>query len=192
MRLASDAQTSLIKDQFPPGIAQPALRALYAAGVQSLDELNRMTKSQLSSLHGMGPSAVRRLEAALTARGLRFLPEAGVEVDDYISQFPNEVQVILQKIRSLARKAAPNAVELISYRMPALRINGILIYYAAFKSHIGLFPPVSGDPSLETAIAPYAGPKGNLKFPFNKPIPYKLIERIVKLRVQQDRDRKRK
>lgn len=108
------------------------------------------------------------------------------EIDGYISQFSPDVQAILRKIRAIARKAAPEADEIISYRMPALRMNGILLYFAAFKKHIGMFPPVSGDEAIEAAIAPYAGPKGNLQFPFDQPIPYRLIERIVKLRVKQD------
>lgn len=108
------------------------------------------------------------------------------EIDIYIAQFSPDVQVILQKVRAIARKAAPEAEEIISYRIPALRMNGILIYFAAFKKHIGMYPPISGDKAIEKAIAPYAGPKGNLQFPFDQPIPYKLIERIVKLRVKQD------
>lgn len=107
-------------------------------------------------------------------------------IDAYIAQFSPDVQAILQKIRTIARNAAPEAEEIISYRMPAFRLNGILIYFAAFKKHIGMFPPVSGDRAIEKAIAPYAGPKGNLQFPLDQPIPYKLIERIVKLRVKQD------
>ena len=70
--------------------------------------------------------------------------------------------------------------------MPAFREHGILVYFAAFKNHIGLFPPVSGDARLEKAIEPYAGPKGNLKLPLDRPIPYALIERIVRVRVKQD------
>jgi uncharacterized protein YdhG (YjbR/CyaY superfamily) len=69
--------------------------------------------------------------------------------------------------------------------MPAFRLNGILLYFAAFKSHIGIYPPVSGDPSLERALSPYAGPKGNLKFPLDQPLPYDLIARIVTLRAKQ-------
>jgi len=106
-------------------------------------------------------------------------------IDDYIAAFPPEVQAILQRIRSTIRNAAPDAQEIISYRMPAFTQNGILVYFAAFKKHIGLYPPVSGDASLEKAIAPYAGEKGNLRFPLDQPIPYDLIERIVKLRVTQ-------
>ena len=70
--------------------------------------------------------------------------------------------------------------------MPAFRLHGILVYFAAFNAHIGVYPPVSGDTSLEKALSPYAGPKGNLKFPLDQPIPYALIKRIVLLRVKQD------
>jgi uncharacterized protein YdhG (YjbR/CyaY superfamily) len=70
--------------------------------------------------------------------------------------------------------------------MPAFKLHGILVYFAAWEKHIGLYPPVSGDKALEKAIARYAGPKGNLQFPLDEPIPYDLIERIVKLRVKQD------
>jgi len=108
------------------------------------------------------------------------------DIEAYIAQFSPDVREILQKIRSIARSAAPEAEEIISYRMPALRMNGILMYFAAFKKHIGMFPPVSGDRAIEKAIAPFAGPKGNLQFPLDQPIPYKLIERIVKLRLKQD------
>ena len=73
--------------------------------------------------------------------------------------------------------------------MPAFRHHGILIYFAAWKKHIGLYPPISGDVAIEKAVAKYAGPKGNLQFPLNEPIPYNLIKRIVKLRVKQDREK---
>ena len=70
--------------------------------------------------------------------------------------------------------------------MPAFKQHGILVYFAAWEKHIGLYPPISGDKALEKAVARYAGPKGNLQFPLDEPIPYDLIERIVKLRVNQD------
>lgn len=76
--------------------------------------------------------------------------------------------------------------------MPAFALHGILVYFAAFKSHIGMFPPVRGDAKLEAAVAKYAGPKGNLKFPLDQPIPYALIARIVKFRVKQNLGKARK
>lgn len=108
-------------------------------------------------------------------------------VDAYISSFPPDVQEILQRIREVVRAAAPDAEETISYQMPAFKLHGVLLYYAAFKKHIGLYPPIRGDERLEKAVAPYAGEKGNLRFPLDEPIPYRLIERIAKLRVKQSR-----
>jgi uncharacterized protein YdhG (YjbR/CyaY superfamily) len=110
---------------------------------------------------------------------------APTSIDEYIAASPSEVQPILRKIRRTIGNAAPGAQELISYRMPAFRLNGILVYFAAFKNHIGLYPPVSGDAKLEKALLPYAGPKGNLKFPLDQAIPYALIKRVVLLRVKQ-------
>lgn len=107
-------------------------------------------------------------------------------IDEYIALFPPDVREILQTIRRAIREEAPEAEETISYRMPAFRQNGILLYFAAFKKHIGLYPPVSGDAAILKAIAPYAGEKGNLQFPLDRPIPYDLIRRIARLRVQQD------
>jgi uncharacterized protein YdhG (YjbR/CyaY superfamily) len=96
------------------------------------------------------------------------------------------VQVILKKIRTVVRRAAPGATETLSYRMPAFMLNGVLIYFAAFKHHIGVYPPVRGDAPLVKAVSPYAGEKGNLRFPLDEPIPYPLIERIVKRRAKQN------
>jgi uncharacterized protein YdhG (YjbR/CyaY superfamily) len=105
-------------------------------------------------------------------------------VDDYIATFAPDIQSILKKIRQIIRAAAPDAEETISYRMPAFKLNGVLVYFAAFKKHIGLYLPVRGDDSLMRAVKPYAGLKGNLQFPIEKPIPYALIRRIVKARVR--------
>ena len=113
-------------------------------------------------------------------------------IDNYIRAAAPEARPILRKIRAIVREAAPDAEEVISYRMPAFRQKGILVYFAAFKNHIGMFPPISGDAKLEAALAPYAGPKGNLRFPLSDPIPYTLIKRIVRLRVKQDRELERK
>ncbi|MBT9500692.1 MAG: DUF1801 domain-containing protein [Burkholderiaceae bacterium] len=111
---------------------------------------------------------------------------APVSVDEYIQGFAPEVQAILQRVRQAVLEAAPGAQEVISYRMPAVKQNGVLVYFAAFKNHIGVYPPITGDARIQKAIAPYAGEKGNLRFPFDKPMPYGLISRITALRVKQD------
>lgn len=107
-------------------------------------------------------------------------------IDEYIAAFPPEVQKVLGKIRLTIRKAAPDAQEAISYGIPAFRAHGMLVYFAAFKRHIGLFPPVRGDAALTRVASRYAGEKGNLRFPLDEPIPYHLITKITKLRVKQD------
>ncbi len=112
---------------------------------------------------------------------------APATIDEYIARFEPEVQDLLEKIRAAVRRAAPEAEEFISYRMPAFRQNGVLVYFAAFKEHIGMYPPVHGDAKLQVALAPYAGEKGNLRFPLDEAIPYALIESIVTLRLQQNR-----
>ena len=111
---------------------------------------------------------------------------AATDVDEYIAGFPPEVQAILRRVRQVVRDAAPQAKEVISYGVPALKQNGILVYFAAFRSHIGFYPPVTGDARILKAVAPYAGEKGNLRFPFDKPIPYDLIARVTELRAKQD------
>ena len=113
-------------------------------------------------------------------------PKKPASIDEYIAGFDPEVREILEAIRRTIREAAPEAAEVISYQLPAFKQHGILVYFAAWKKHIGLYPPVSGDAELEQAVAPYAGEKGNLQFPLNEPMPFDLIERIVKHRVQQN------
>jgi uncharacterized protein YdhG (YjbR/CyaY superfamily) len=108
-------------------------------------------------------------------------------IDEYIEQQAPDVQPILRRIRATIRKAVPDATEIISYRMPAFTRERIVVYFAAFKNHIGLFPPVKGDAALKRAIAPYAGEKGNLRFPLDQEMPYALIARIAKARARQAR-----
>lgn len=108
------------------------------------------------------------------------------DVDAYIAAFSPEVQAILGKVRLTIRQAAPDAQETISYQIPAFTLNGALVYFAAFKKHIGFYPPIQGDAKLVAAVAPYSGEKGNLRFPLDQPILYGLIKRVVKLRVKQN------
>ena len=113
-------------------------------------------------------------------------PSGTTDINGYIAQFPADVQIVLEQVRETIRTTAPDAEEVISYQMPAFKNHGILVYFAGWKQHVGLYPPISGDIALEKAVARYAGPKGNLQFPLDEPMPLKLIERIVKLRLKQD------
>jgi uncharacterized protein YdhG (YjbR/CyaY superfamily) len=107
-------------------------------------------------------------------------------IDEYIAGFSPDVQEILQKIRRTVKKAAPEATETIKYQMPTFILKGNLVYFAAFKNHIGFFPPVTGNEKLMNELSVYEGPKGSLKFPLDKPIPYDLIRRIINIRVREN------
>ncbi|MEO8275133.1 MAG: DUF1801 domain-containing protein [Thermoanaerobaculia bacterium] len=109
------------------------------------------------------------------------------DIDAYIAAAAPEAQAVLRKLRATLRKALPKAEERISYRMPALFLDGAVIYFAAFKKHIGIFPPLKGDAALQKAIAPYRGPKGNLQFPLSEPMPYALIARFAKARAAEQK-----
>ena len=119
---------------------------------------------------------------------IRSTPESQ-DVDRYIAGFPPDVQAALRQIRATIRQASPEAEERVSYRMPAFFQDGVLIYFGAFKQHVGLFPPVA-DEALRLAAARYAGPKGNLKLPLSEPMPLALIGDIVRARLQANRVKK--
>ncbi len=105
-------------------------------------------------------------------------------IDEYIKTFPKDVQSILEKMRQTIQRAAPEAEEAISYQIPTFKLNGnSLVYFAAFKNHIGFYPPAPK--AFKKEVSPYEGPKGNLKFPIDKPIPFDLVRNIVKFRVKE-------
>lgn len=105
-------------------------------------------------------------------------------VDDYIASFPKETQIFLKEFRKVISKQAPNGAESMSYGMPGYKLNGKpLAYFAAFKNHISFFPTPSGINALEKETTPYKTGKGTLQFSYDKPIPWDLVERILKLRI---------
>jgi uncharacterized protein YdhG (YjbR/CyaY superfamily) len=110
-------------------------------------------------------------------------------IGDYIAGFPPDVQKLLRKVRATVRKAAPGAEEGISYRIPVFRLKGDLVYFAAFKKHIGLYPRVSGIRKFKKELSGYKSAKGSVQFPLDRPIPYGLIGRIVKFRVRENLER---
>jgi len=108
-------------------------------------------------------------------------------IEEYIGTFPEDVQAILQKMRQTIREAALGAVEAISYQMPTFKLNGRnLVHFAAFKSHIGFYPIPSGIEAFKEELSPYKQGKGSVQFPLDKPIPYDMVERIVKYRVKEN------
>jgi uncharacterized protein YdhG (YjbR/CyaY superfamily) len=117
--------------------------------------------------------------------------KAPKDFNEYIAGFPSAVQEILETTRATIKQAAPAAQETIKYGMPTFTLDGNLVHFAAFKKHIGLFPPVRGDEQFSKAVSVYRGPKGNLKFPLDAPVPYDLIAKVVQLRVKENLERAR-
>ncbi|MBO9636381.1 MAG: DUF1801 domain-containing protein [Chitinophagaceae bacterium] len=106
-------------------------------------------------------------------------------VDEYISSFP-EVREKLEEIRAIIKEAAPKAEELISYNMPGYKLNGMLVFFAANKAHLGFYPGTSKVEGFEKELAKYNGTKASIHFPYDEPLPAKLIGRIVKHRVKEN------
>jgi uncharacterized protein YdhG (YjbR/CyaY superfamily) len=107
-------------------------------------------------------------------------------IDEYIATFPEEVQTVLQKLRQAIRDSAPEAKEAISYQMPAFKLNGTLVWFAAFKNHIGFYPTSSAIKAFKEKLSSYEVSKGTIRFPIDKPIPFELVKEIVKFRVKQN------
>lgn len=107
-------------------------------------------------------------------------------IDEYIKTFPANIQSILEKMRQTIREAAPGAIGAISYQMPAFKLNGVLVYFAAHKNHIGFYPTSLGIEAFKAELAPYKWSKGAVQFPLDKPIPYDLVKKIVIFRVKEN------
>jgi uncharacterized protein YdhG (YjbR/CyaY superfamily) len=114
-----------------------------------------------------------------------------VNVDEYIASFPLRTQEILQQIRATIKAAAPEAEEVISYGMPAYKLNGELVYFAGYKNHIGFYATPTGHEAFEKELSKYKQGKGSVQFPIDEPLPLDLITRIVKFRVAQNLERTR-
>ena len=104
-------------------------------------------------------------------------------VDEYISTFPAKTKNLLKELRQIIKKAAPKAEEMISYNMPAYKLNGPLVYVAGYDHHIGFYPTGSGTEAFKKEIAKYKTSKGTIRLPLDEPLPTKLITDIVKYRV---------
>lgn len=113
-------------------------------------------------------------------------------MDAYIASFPKEVRGILEHIRETIRKAAPEAVEAISYQIPTFKLNGSnLVHFAAWKDHVGFYATPSGNAAFKKELAPYKVAKGSIQFPLDEPIPYDLVTKIAKFRVRETQVKKK-
>ncbi|MFJ7976741.1 iron chaperone [Peribacillus sp. JNUCC 23] len=107
-------------------------------------------------------------------------------IDEYIEQFPLEVQEILNTLRKVIKESAPDAEEKISYQMPTFVLHRNLVHFAAYKNHIGFYPTSSGIAAFKHELSEYKGAKGSVQFPIERPLPYELIKEIVKFRVAEN------
>jgi uncharacterized protein YdhG (YjbR/CyaY superfamily) len=107
-------------------------------------------------------------------------------IDDYIAGYPAEVQTLLQNVRETIHTAAPSATEAMAYGIPTFRLNGNLVHFGGYKKHIGFYPAPSGIEAFQKELSAYVAGKGSLQFPIDKPIPYDLISKVVKYRVQEN------
>jgi uncharacterized protein YdhG (YjbR/CyaY superfamily) len=110
-------------------------------------------------------------------------------IDDYIAGFPPEVQIILERIRTLIREVAPEAKETISYQIPTFTLHGNLVHFAAFAKHIGFYPTPTGIAAFAKELSVYKGNKGSVQFPLDQPMPYELMRRMVAFRVRENVER---
>jgi uncharacterized protein YdhG (YjbR/CyaY superfamily) len=106
--------------------------------------------------------------------------------DEYIEGFPKNIQKVLKQMRATIKEAAPGATEVISYSMPAFKLNGVLVWFAAYSKHIGFYPGADGINTFKKEFASYKWAKGSVQFPLDQPMPLSLITKIVKYRVKQD------
>jgi uncharacterized protein YdhG (YjbR/CyaY superfamily) len=117
-------------------------------------------------------------------------PKKFTTIDEYIKTFPKDVQNPLQGIRRTIRNAAPEAVETISYQMPAFKLHGrFLVSFAAWKHHVGMYPIPSGSDAFRRKISAYKAAKSSVRLPMEKPVPYDLVTQLVRFRVKEARKR---
>ncbi len=192
VKLTPDAQAACVGDH--PQAFAPANGAWGRQGwtVVQLDAVSMDALGEALTLawQAMPAKAPARPKAPVGSarRATGALAAAATAVSNYIAAEPRAtVRGILTRIRDIVRKEVPGGQEKISYRMPAVFLDGAVLYYAPFAHHIGIYPPVKGDAALEKALAPYRGEKGNLRFPLDAPMPYPLIRRVVRTRLAEHR-----
>lgn len=112
-------------------------------------------------------------------------------VDEYIADFPENVQLYLKKFRSLIKSVAAEAEESISYNMPAYKLYGPLVYFAGYKNHIGFYATPTGHQAFEKELSKYKAGKGSVQFPLDEPLPIELIKKIVQFRATENLNKKK-
>ena len=181
-------------EEFLSNIGAPARRALQNAQLDSLQRLKNMPDEELLKLHGFGKAALARLRTTIpelskkSSRKTRDSYTLSKQVDDYIEGFPARTKTILKKIRKQILQLAPEAEELISYGMPAYKLNNKpLVYFAGYQNHIGFYATPTGHEQFKAALTKYKQGKGSVQFPLSGAFPYDLIGQIVKFRIEENK-----
>ncbi len=184
-------------DELYQKLSAPARRALQSLGLSSVGDLARYDKSALAQLHGIGPSALKTIEAELAAFGLGFSDGASVArraakdtgsvIDEYIAGFAPHIQDKLAEMRRIIREAAPDAKEKLSYQIPTFDLFGNLVHFAGYERHIGFYPGSKGIEVFRQELSNYKSARGSVQFPLDQPLPAKLIRSIVLFRADENR-----
>jgi len=147
---------------------------------RKVEKIGKMARSRAISEAGK-----MRIGAAGPAKKANAATPAGTSRktiathEEYFAARPAEVRELLEWIQKTTESAVPGATRCVSYRMPAFRLRKIFLYFASFKDHIGIFPPLRADAALIRELEPFRGPKGNLSFPLSRPLPKSLVKRVV-------------
>jgi uncharacterized protein YdhG (YjbR/CyaY superfamily) len=184
-----------LNDTFLNLLAAPARRALENKGIKTLIQLSKYSTVEILKLHGIGASTIPVLKKALQEKGLTFKvansDEGSKNVIEYIKNHPEKIQLLLDQLRTVIKKNAPDAEESINYAMPAYKLNGKpLVYFAAFKNHIGFYATPTGHTVFKKELSKYKQGKGSVQFPVDKPLPIDLIKKIVIFRVKENLEKK--
>jgi uncharacterized protein YdhG (YjbR/CyaY superfamily) len=184
-----EAQRAAPSESELPNIGAPATRALERIGILTLQDLANHTTPELEALHGLGPKAMRILIDALAAKGMSCKPATATgSIDAYLESLPERSRASIEQIRLRVATVAPEAIEAIKYGMPTAAIQGRnILYYAAWKTHIGMYPIYRGSPDFEAALAPYRDKKDTVRFILSKPIPFDIVDLILENRISEMR-----
>jgi uncharacterized protein YdhG (YjbR/CyaY superfamily) len=173
-------------------LAAPARRALRTLGLARVEDLAGYGRETIAGLHGIGPGAMRLIEAEMEAGNVHFTPiDAGdsaegaadmASVEKYIDGFPEPVRERLRELRGLVKAEAPEATERLSYGMPSFHLNGYLVHYAGYGTYLGFY----GSSGVGTDMDEFRSGKGTLRFPLDRPLPREAIRRIVRFRVEEN------
>ena len=176
------------------GLSAPVMRVLENKNIRTAKQLSEFSEAEILQLHGIGPSSLPKLKAALVKENLDFktISQMKNEVDVYIENFSEPVQKHLSLIRACIKKAAPDAEESFAYKMPSYKLNNKpLVYFAGYKNHIGLYATPNAHKAFEKELSKYKQGKGSVQFPVEEKLPLSLIKEMIQFKVKEINENKK-